>query len=1095
MSAADENEREDAARTRDQSFVVTAGAGTGKTSLLIERILHHVLERGTALDRIAAITFTKKAAAELRERLEAALEQALELREGGSREANRVLERLRGVPRREIEARCRAALGALDGASITTLHAFAGDLLRRRHREARVDVGFEVDEGEASARLFDELWPAYIEETLGPRGDLSRWQGVLAKLRLATVEDVARRLVAFRVPMELLADDATAAQVAHARALAGEVLACVGAVKRSIAGKDGVNRNLRGQLDLIERVISKVLSVGYSPAKEETGLQQSAGLGSKLDIEGKEDLEERLDEAFESTHALAESDPELVADIARALRPLIERFRKEHTRSGLVSYDGLLVIARDLLRDHPEVRREEGGRFDHILVDEFQDTDPVQYEIVFFLAEDPRARPPSSDAFRAPLAPGKLFIVGDAKQSIYRFRGADIGAYERARGAILREQGRSVSLCVNFRSLPGLVEPINDLFAKHFAPREAESLDPEFAPLTADRGREDAPAIEILTVGKEGLAAHQRRAAEARAVAAWIRKHLDDGRRAKDIAILLRQRTGLDIYLRALRDWEVPFVTEGGKGFYSRHEVQLLAAFLRILTNPADSVALVSVLRSSALAVPDRELQLHAEGEGGAAGRKGARWSLDAEPDRKTLPELARAFDLLRGIARRHEGAPIDRLARAVLEETPLRLAMAASYEGAQRVANIEKAARRVSALARDGRASHAEILERIEEEEALEVDRGDSPLADEAIDAVRVLTVHAAKGLEWETVIVPDLSAETGGPRFGAVDLAVAPAVAGPGEPLPAALALRAGGVRTPAHARHERLERRQRTAEAKRLLYVALTRAKDRLLLVASPPARDMDRTWIEPLSAWEYSIDRDHVPADGPIHGGAVVHRRIEDPPPPPRRGSGADVDETLVKAVKDFEAARKAASTPLPEIRSPSGLREEHPARRGAAPAAKGRAVAQAAGTAVHLLLELWDGKDARWLLDNAARAARVTAARDGADAEAVRERVERILDQARRKGTLDAIARAGALAREVPVLHQATNGTIWDGTIDVIVGTPALPEIIDFKTDAEGGEDLPIIHGAQLSMYAEGVQRAMKLAAPPPARVEWLGGAP
>jgi ATP-dependent helicase/nuclease subunit A len=1098
MSAADGREREEAARTLDLSLVVTAGAGTGKTSLLIERILHHVLERGTALDRIAAITFTKKAAAELRERLEAALEQALEPREGGSREADRVLERLGGLPRGEIEARCRAALGALDGASVSTLHSFAGDLLRRWHREAGVDVGFEVDEGEASARLFDELWPAYIEETLGPGGDPGRWQGILAKLRLATVEDVAWALAGFRLPLELLADGAAEVQAAHARAVAREMLECVEEARHAIAGKGGVNRNLPGQIDIIERACSKVLASGRPPSRHDLdGLQKSVTLGSQLVLDGKEELEKKLEGVLAAAHAFAECDPDLLPDFARALRPFVDRFREEHTRRGLVSYDGLLALARDLLRNHIGVRREEGRRFDHLLVDEFQDTDPLQYEIVFFLAEDP-AVPPAGDAFRARLLPGKLFIVGDAKQSIYRFRGADIAAYERASEAILRERGRPLSLSVNFRSVPGLVEPLNDLFRGLFVPRAESplSLDPEFAPLAAHRGPgpEESPAIRILTVGKEGLSAAQRRAVEARAVAAWVRGHLDRGHEARRVAILLRQRTGLDAYLRALRDREVPFVTEGGKGFYSRLEVEILAAFLRVLTNPADSVALVSVLRSPALAVPDLELQLHAAAEAEPGARRRPPWSLDAEPDGDSLPELARALELLRAIRRRHSGEPLDRLARAVLEETPLRLAMAASYEGAQRVANLEKAARRIAALSRDGESNAGEILERIEEEEAADVDRGDSPLADEAIDAVRVLTVHAAKGLEWDTVVVPDLAAETGSTRSGALDIACTAAETGPGGPLPAALALRVGGLRTPSHVRHERLENRHRAAEAKRLLYVALTRAKDRLVLVVSPPVKDTDRTWIEPLSGWGYSIQRGAVPDAGPLHGGAVIHERIEEPPEARRRLAAAEAEPGIVAAARAFE---DAARRPPPEIRSPSRDTERPAVRRPrAAGAAHGggavdRAAAQAAGTAVHLLLEIWDGKDARWLLENAGRAARV-ASREGADPEAVRARVERIMEQARRTGTLDAIARAGALAREIPVLERGDDGTIWDGTIDVVTGTAEAPEIIDFKTDAEG-EDLPIIHGAQLARYAEGVRKAMGLPAPPPARVEWLGG--
>jgi ATP-dependent helicase/nuclease subunit A len=742
------------------------------------------------------------------------------------------------------------------------------------------------------------------------------------------------------------------------------------------------------------------------------------------------------------------------------------------------------------------------------------------------------------DAYRCRLVPGKLFIVGDAKQSIYHFRGADIRAYRRAVEAIERGGGKVLELRANFRSVPELVGPLNDLFASQFplrlegpAPSGPPPFDPTFVPLSAVRKPAGEPRIEIWSVGEGDLDADERRGAEADAIAARLRASIDAGKVSPgQVAILFQAMTGADRYQRALRARGINAIVDGGKEFYRRHEVELLLTALRVMVNPSDEISLVALLRSPVCAVPDRELQAYASKplEEGAA-----RWSLGARVDGKEHRALARALNLLREFRERHRGEPIDRVAWALLDETPLRLAMAASYEGGQRVANLEKAVRRIAELAADGRLDPGELLARLEADSVLATEEGDSPLADETLDAVRVLTIHKAKGLEWPVVIIPDLARDQRPP-------ASAETVAAAADPrldlsaadiprLPPALALRIRGAMTPAFLRHREAEERHREAESRRLLYVATTRARERLVLVIGPQSRG-ESPWVSALSAWGYAVEGERRQEATTLHGGAIAHERIPQAKSARRLRAREEPDQRLIEAARAFEvAAQRVADLRAGRILSPSGLHEDPTLRGHSAPrdraerteggeellgaGAKGaRAFAMAAGTAIHLLLEIWDRKDPRWLEAEAPRASMVAAAAMGmgmrAEAGEVLSRVRAILERAAGAGRLaaiEAIAAGPVMAREMPLLYRDAEGDIWDGTVDLIAGSAERPLIVDYKTTAAGAgtetegtaasgaaeEALLRAYAGQLALYAEGVRRAMGLPELPATRIEPL----
>ncbi len=1103
MEIADRIERDRAASELDRNLVVVAGAGTGKTSLLVERVLHLVLERGAPIERIASMTFTEKAAAEMRLRVEEGLEALTRLlgesdRDPGpavGQEATRVLRRIEASRRRGLDdadrqlflERARLAVESLDDAPITTIHGFASEMLRRHPREAGVDPAFEVDVDERGARaLFDELWSEHLVEVFGagaPAETTERWRPLLATLPMEDVEQIARRLSGFRLGDAVLAD-ACDGQRVHLGAFAELALAELRDLRDVTRNADGVNRNVPHVLSLIEKILGRI--AGGEPPDAECRalidkLPKSVKIGAKAVVADPPGTQTRITDLLKWCR-LEKLDCELAGRLADCLVGFVERFRREYLERGWLSFDGMIVLARDLLRDNPRVRGDEARRLDHILIDEFQDNDPLQYEIAFLLSSaDVTSSGADVEAHRLPLAPGKLFIVGDPKQSIYRFRGADIDAYSRAVRAVERGGGAVLELRSNFRSVPRIVEPLNTLFESSFA--GDGRFDPPFAPITAAREDVDEPRVEIWSVGELRARALDRRRAEAITAAAWIEEQVSGGAlRYRDVAILLRALSEVGIYLRMLRERGIPYVLAGGKEFYERHEVAVLLAFLRAVINPADQVALVSWLRSPVAAVPDRELQEHAMAVGA--------WSIFAEPDGGKLPRLAAALAMIREFHQRHRDAMIDELAAAALVETPLRLAMAASFEGAQRVANLEKAVRKIAGLAADGRSSAEAVLDHIEQVEALDRAEGDSPLADETVDAVRVLTIHGAKGLEWPVVFVADVARG----QQGQVDaIQVETTTARSGGP-PSGLALRAGNRETPAWLLRTIDEAAHERAESKRLLYVAATRARERLILLAGWP-RSVEKSWVIALRAWGYEIDGEF-PPEGMYAGGAVIHRRIESPHVGRPRPADVEVDNVLVAAARAHDRARESAALAAGEwLRSPSGLRErseladDAPAGEGAPTVERG--VVAAAGTAVHLLLEVWDGREESWMLENAARAARVAAAGEGVPPREVETEVVAIVERAAKDGTLARLARLPALARELPVLYRDDTGIIWHGSIDLVTGTSAAPEVIDFKTTSAGEEEIEARSRAQLECYREGLRRALGLTSAPPARVERL----
>jgi ATP-dependent helicase/nuclease subunit A len=971
----DHEARERAARDFTTNLVVTAGAGTGKTSLLVERVLSATVGARVPLERIAAITFTEKAAADMRVRVAAALEKLWRLCEPGARlpegeeEAPRAFRWLRegqGLPAAEIAAGARAALDALDRARIGTIHGFCADLLRRHPRAAGVDPDFTVDPGPALARRFEEVWQAFLARELGPSPPhAAAWKRTLARFQEPALRDLAWELARFRIPLDAI-------DLERMSERAGDMLA------RSEVETEGV-------------------------VLDETAVRDAVAL----------------------------------------LLPFAREFQAAYLRAGHVSLDGLLLLTRNLLRDHPAVRRRVRGTLDALLVDEFQDTDPLQYEIVFFLAEEPEGEAPN--AYTTRLARGRLFIVGDPKQSIYRFRNADMAAYARAVRHVKSGGGEELVLEASFRAPDRVLGPLNDLFGAILAPRSDADLayEPRYAPIRSavNAGAPAGAGVALWSVGRPGgerVRAPERRVDEGRTIARWIRAEVDASRlRYGKIALLFRALTEVERTLRGLQEAAIPYVLDGGGAFRQRPEVADLLAFLRAAANPNNPAALLAVLRSPVGGCSDEELvRLKAEGHA-------LRLDRAARIPATRFPNVARTMALVRNYQEEAERLPVDQALRAALDLAPFLELHAAAYQGAQRVANLRKLVDQAAAVALREAISFEASLDVLEEEYEAEGRERDSPLADETVDAVRVFSIHL-------------------------------------------------GDAVNAAHLLAGQEDRRHAQAEEKRVFYVACTRAKERLILVNGDPKPSARSAWLGHLAAWGYA-PRGAFPAAGTLRSG-VRHEPVEAPERLSIRGEGADVS-ALADAVRAFERAREQATAGrVRRLRAPSGIHEEAEAARAATEpeAVPDRRAGgcrgdfpRAIGKAVHAALERWDFRDRALLAREVARCAREPALEAALDPGDVARGAMEALEGLLASELPERFRRAEILGREIPILLEE-DGVIWRGWIDLLLRENGEVVVVDWKTDSDARfeETGPDHHGDQLRIYARAVQRALGLDRPP-----------
>ncbi len=840
---------------RDVSIALSAGAGCGKTFVLTQRFLK-LIEPGSPPDRlshIVAITFTERAAREMRDRV---------------RET--CLEQLRSCPPEEV-GHWQTVIRGLDSARISTIHSFCTSILRTHAVSARLDPHFglleqgtsdaflrkvvreaihdllqEEDEDclelvyryglERTYELFISLVPQQFRIEFEQFSDLSEEQ-LAGRMRKFWVDSY--------IPMQL-------AEIANAESTRF--------LLRLMAAQDPVNKKMRDRFQVLTSRLPELLegaehnrAVLLGTLIEHAKVQ---GAGTKKDWDDL-DVYEQIKDGFSElrksltkVYEILSPDPaaflqaaEYSLRVLRVTEFVAGRYQESKAEKGLLDFDDLLLQTRDLFRRDPQAKQRAAAGIEFLMVDEFQDTDPVQSEIVRALCGKE-------------LLTGKLFLVGDAKQSIYRFRRADPEVFHQLRQEI-PEQGR-LPLSVNFRSQPAILNFTNCLFAS--------AMEQYYEPLTPFDGEQHSPtpAIEFLFAAPDDpeiKGAEALRETEADWIAARVRQLLEDEtpriwarnrqtgqrelRRVEpgDICILFRALSNVALYEKAFQQQDLDYYLVGGRAFYAQQEIYDLSNLCQYLDNADDELSLLGVLRSPFFSLSDDTLYTIVRNADSLTR------AMQVEPPEELRPEQHRqvryAQSVLQELRAKKDRLSLVEMLNLALERTGYDAALMNEFLGDRKLANLRKLIELARNFEGTGLFTLKDFVQRIRDSILEESKEELAATLPETSDVVRLMTIHQSKGLEFPVVILADMDRK---PAPGGTAPFLHPEWGG-------LLNLPAERGTTPdnfAFKMHRGLEQRADEEETVRLLYVAVTRAADYLILSAGLPYdRKIESPWMKLLA----------------------------------------------------------------------------------------------------------------------------------------------------------------------------------------------------------------------------------------------------
>ena len=869
----------------DDTLIVEAAAGTGKTTELVNRILR-VLSTGRAtMGEIVAVTFTEKAAGELKLRLRETLEQ------------DRA-----DAPSETVRGRLELALEKLEEAHVNTIHGFCAELLRERPVEARVDPLFAVLTEPQADRVYARAFGAWLQDALrnppeGLRRALRRTSGAFdAGGPIGRLRGAGRMLAdarAFphpwdRPPFERAAEiDRLVAALHRFAALTASPLSA----RDNLYIDTDAGRRLSRQIQLEQsfgqpplrfgrfgepgrrspdpeasegwrdldgweaRLVDLTRDRGFSRTRKGSGYKFSKDVNRTDVLAARESLFNDLQQFRK------EADADLAACLQQELAGATERYQDLKRAAGALDFTDLLARARDLIKANAGVRAHLQQKFTRIFVDEFQDTDPIQADILLLLANDVR---------------GKLFIVGDPKQAIYRFRGTDVGTYWQVRDELAARGGRVLQLTTSYRSVPAIQRFVNAAFAPEMTGDET-TRQAQYVALSQARPADDSqPAIVALPVpkpyGRGGFGAFK---ASGKAIdgslpdaigayIAWLTEHSGwsvsekqaDGAEVRvplqprHVAVLFRRFVsfGEDVtraYVDAIEARGIPHLLVGGKAFHGREEVETIRAALAAIEWPDDELSVFASLKGSLFAIDDEPL-LEFRYRFGTfhpfripkelGGNAGQDLALTGEPTAHLTP-IAEALRLLQQLHRARNYRPVADTIGRLLADTRAHVGFILRPAGEQALANVLHVAELARQYEAIGGISFRGFIDELRTAAASEA--AEAPILEEGSDGVRLMTVHKAKGLEFPVVILADLTCNMNrkdASRYLDASRGLC--------------AMKIGGWAPHELLEHEAGEVARDQAEGVRLAYVAATRARD-LLVVPALGDDAWEGGWFGPLN----------------------------------------------------------------------------------------------------------------------------------------------------------------------------------------------------------------------------------------------------
>jgi ATP-dependent helicase/nuclease subunit A len=870
---ADQAARDRIASSLDETLVVEAAAGTGKTTALVGRLINVLATGRGRVGQVVAVTFTEVAAGDLTLRLRGGLELARQRADSAER-------------RRYLED----AIAHLEEARVGTIHALCADLLRERPVEARVDPDFRVVEETDAEELYGRAFSDWIQASLhdppdgirralrrqaerdGPLDrlrtaglDLVRWRHLRAPWRRPAFDRHGRlnalvdRLHTFADHLATAArqDDTLFLDTWAARRLNADIKLAEQAGPRDFDALEG---------DLITLAHDEKFEKPRrgSPGHYTTGPTRDEILSEHADLLG----------------ALLEFERDADADLAAALqvelRAPLDGYEALKARRGVLDYTDLLVKTRDVLRDRADVRAALQQRFTHLFVDEFQDTDPLQVEILLLLVADD---PSVSDWHTVRPISGKLFVVGDPKQSIYRFRGADVGMYQTAK-ALLCDRGAAVlELTTSFRAVPPLQQFVNRAFSTAMH-EDRRTFQAAYVPLTEFRAVRDQTAIVALPVPRPfGMRGDVTKTAIRASVpdtiagfvewlvrrSGWTVTERDRDEPvpvdARHICLLFRKFSdwGSDLtqaYAQALEARDIPHLLVGGKSFHAREEVESLRTALAAIEWPDDQLSVFATLKGPFFAIADEDLLEWRH----RFGRLHPFHPPLDPPAPGHLAPIVEALDVLRTLHRRRNTRPVEETIHDLFTATRAHAGLVLRPRGEQALANAMRVADLARGYEATGGLSFRGFIDRLQREAQGEAP--EAPILEEGSEGVRIMTVHKAKGLEFPVVILADPTSNLGSrraSRYVDTDASVC--------------AIRLAGWSPWDLLDHEADELDREGAEGLRIAYVAATRARD-LLVVPTLGDDPFDGGWRGADDSWMAAVQRATYPAAAARRGCAQM-----------------------------------------------------------------------------------------------------------------------------------------------------------------------------------------------------------------------------
>jgi ATP-dependent helicase/nuclease subunit A len=1090
-SVLDQFARDRATTVTDRNIVVTAGAGTGKTTLLVERLIHLLLHRDPplSLNEIVALTFTNKAATEMKMRLRTRL---IEL---GDQEA------------------ARGALVQLEQSQIGTIHSFAAHLLRLYPVEGAVDPSFQQDEGLQFEEQFQRDWRAWLDRELGSDGrHHDAWRRILGSLSLDDLGILAKSLCGELIPL----DDVTKSHgPLSPPAVRQWLMESADRAEQLVEAheKRTMIDSLLGQAAALFR---RAAAHGFHAVTEDSTfacLDRSApGQTSSWTAEEHRRAKHLLNIARD---CFVSKESPLQAALDRVV-PFAASFRRSFVATGYVSFDGLLARCRDMLRDHPHVRRQLKSRFRSMLVDEFQDTDPVQYELILYLAEAEGRE--ARDWREVRLEPGKLFIVGDPKQSIYAFRRADIEAYDRVvQDHVLGRdpRGESYKLQVNFRSHGRLLRTVNEFFRGIFPAVPEVGLQPQHDPLMPFLPEE--PPLEqervecrIAIAADEERDAEASTKAEAEELARWLAKEVIGVQHIRDrgavvsvqprhIAVLFRTLVPLRDYVEAFRRYAIPCQAEGERHFYERQEVVDTIHILSAAADPHDRLALVGVLRSVAGGLADADIAVLANA--GLLDYRIRHPGLNPEESASQAFDKARpVYEVLSALHQDLPRLPIPDIVPAVFARVPLIELAAASLDRDQAIGNLvklqdlaaelaDRPAMTFTRLARELTRRITEVPQEAEMSMAEEEHSGEPHAG-----FMRLLSMHKAKGLEFPVVILAGLHR---------VPIRQNDAISVHHDWSTGITGVRAGAFCTSGGLYTTAKLAERRWAEHSRLLYVGMTRAKRKLVLSAGLPATLQTDSFLSCIATrldldlrQGESLEPDQELRCGEEAISLSVRKENEHPE---QQVAGGRFPEW--KTIDELDGTQEAtwrerrrrwaesASRPLFLTATMVHDDQSHDFSVGRRSDRADREASQQFGTVVHRILERWDfnspPSDFKDHLDGIVREQLIGVPE--ARRQPVYEHLVLMFGRFVSLPVYRDLQRATILGREMPFLMPwKCQGQTMSGTIDLLYRLDGQLWIADYKTDAVEAKhvrDRLDRYRQQAEIYTAAIARALGVDAP------------